>query len=89
MTERKSTEFDRPGGYAMPKGAAPAQREAAEKSKKEAAALFSDPIVTEISKASPFYIAEINHQDYYRLNRRQPYCQLVIAPKLDKLGLKK
>ncbi len=66
-----------------------AQREAAERSKKKAAALFSDPIVTEISKAGPYYIAEINHQDYYRLNRRQPYCQLVIAPKLDKLGLEK
>ncbi len=45
------------------------------------------PIVTEISPASEFYEASESHQDYYRRNRVQGYCQLVIAPKLDKLGL--
>lgn len=66
-----------------------AQREAAEASKKAADASgdFADPIVTEISAASTFYPAEDYHQEYYRLNKTQPYCRMVIAPKLDKLGL--
>jgi len=68
-----------------------AQREAAEKSKKakEASGVFKAPIVTEIVKAGPFYKAEDYHQDYYRLNKNQPYCRFVIAPKLEKLGLEK
>ena len=66
-----------------------AQREAAERSKKEAASMFSDPIVTEITKAGKLYVAEKYHQDYYRLNRQQGYCRYVIAPKLEKLGLEK
>jgi len=65
-----------------------AQREAAEKSKAAAQAKFGEPIVTEIVKADVFYPAERYHQDYYRLNKsRNPYCQIVIAPKLDKLGM--
>ncbi len=68
-----------------------AQRDAAIKSKeaKEAEKKFFSPIVTEITEASIFYVAEDYHQDYYRLNSEQPYCQYVIAPKLNKLGLKK
>jgi peptide-methionine (S)-S-oxide reductase len=68
-----------------------AQREAAEASKKqvEGAAVFSSPVVTEITPASTFYAAEDYHQDYYRRNRSQSYCQFVISPKLDKLGLEK
>jgi peptide-methionine (S)-S-oxide reductase len=68
-----------------------AQREAAEKSKKalEDSRAFKDRIVTEITKAGPFYPAEDYHQDYYRLNKRQPYCRFLIAPKLEKLGLEK
>jgi peptide-methionine (S)-S-oxide reductase len=66
-----------------------ALREAAEKSKSEAAKLFPSPIVTEITRAGPFYQAEDYHQNYYRLNKRQPYCQFVIRPKLEKLGLEK
>ena len=65
-----------------------AQRDVAEKSKAEAAKEFTKPIVTEITKAGPFYSAENYHQDYYRLNKnKNPYCQMVIAPKLKKLGL--
>jgi peptide-methionine (S)-S-oxide reductase len=65
------------------------QREVAEKSKAEASKEFTKPIVTEITKAGPFYSAENYHQDYYRLNKnKNPYCQMVIAPKLKKLGLK-
>jgi peptide-methionine (S)-S-oxide reductase len=68
-----------------------AQREAAEASKKqvEEAAVFSAPVVTEITPASTFYAAEDYHQDYYRRNKSQSYCQFVISPKLDKLGLEK
>lgn len=65
------------------------QRKIAEKSKAEASKEFSKPIVTEIAKAGEFYPAENYHQDYYRLNKnRNPYCTMVISPKLKKLGLK-
>ncbi len=64
-----------------------AQRDTAEASKKAAQGNFSDPIVTEITAASTFYVAEDYHQDYYRLNGRAPYCQMVIKPKLKKLDL--
>ena len=47
--------------------------------------LYSNPIITEISVLDIFYIAEDYHQNYYRLNKNAPYCQLVIRPKLDKL----
>ena len=45
---------------------------------------FDRPIVTEISPASTFYIAENYHQDYYNANGSQPYCYYVIKPKLEK-----
>ena len=45
------------------------------------------PIVTEIAPATEFYPAEDYHQEYYRLNKRAPYCRAVIQPKLKKLGL--
>ncbi len=64
------------------------QKQIAEKSKAEMGKIFEDPIVTEITKAGDFWPAENYHQDYYRLNKgRNPYCSIVIAPKLKKLGL--
>lgn len=63
------------------------QRQAAETSKIEAQKYFEHPIVTEITEASAFYIAEAYHQGYYRLNSEAPYCQMVIRPKLEKLDL--
>ncbi|KGO87585.1 peptide methionine sulfoxide reductase [Flavobacterium rivuli WB 3.3-2 = DSM 21788] len=42
-------------------------------------------IVTKVSSAGKFYPAEDYHQDYFALNGDQPYCQMVIAPKMDKL----
>ena len=51
--------------------------------------LYSNPIVTEVSILDTFYIAENYHQDYYRLNKNAPYCQLVIRPKLEKLNISK
>ncbi|UFS62788.1 peptide-methionine (S)-S-oxide reductase MsrA [Sulfurimonas sp. HSL-3221] len=45
---------------------------------------FSDPIVTELSPAPTFYPAEAYHQNYFDLNPQQGYCQVVIAPKVQK-----
>lgn len=62
------------------------QKELAEKYKKEldASGAFQNPIVTEISPLSTFYKAEDYHQNYYNENGNEPYCQIVIAPKLEK-----
>jgi len=46
---------------------------------------FSNPIVTEITAFDTFYAAEIEHKDYYNLNKNQPYCAAVISPKVKKL----
>lgn len=49
-----------------------------------AAALWPNPIVTEIVPEAPFYVAEDYHQEYFARNGGQPYCQVVIAPKVAK-----
>lgn len=46
---------------------------------------FEKPIVTDVSPFKNFYKAENYHQEYYELNREQPYCKAVIKPKMDKL----
>lgn len=46
--------------------------------------IYSNPIVTEITKASIFYLAEEYHQNYYFKDQFQPYCQVVITPKIEK-----
>lgn len=48
------------------------------------AQIFAQPIVTEISDAVPFYDAEEYHQDYFRRNPGQGYCQMVVRPKVAK-----
>lgn len=50
--------------------------------------IFDDPIVTEISPLQAFYPAEDYHQNYFNLNSYQPYCSVVIAPKLKKFQQK-
>lgn len=50
--------------------------------------MFGKKIVTRLSPATVFYKAEDYHQDYYSLNSGQPYCQMVISPKLEKLRKK-
>jgi len=65
-----------------------AQKQAAEKSKAAAAKNFSSPIVTQVVPLKKFYKAEVDHQDYYRLNPNAGYCRVVIKPKLDKLEKK-
>ena len=47
--------------------------------------LYDNPIVTVVSPAVVFYVAEEYHQNYYNENSSQGYCQMVIAPKLEKL----
>lgn len=47
--------------------------------------VFDDPIVTEVTAFKKFYTAENYHQEYYELNKEQPYCKAVIKPKMDKL----
>jgi peptide-methionine (S)-S-oxide reductase len=62
------------------------QRRIAEAVRSEfgAAKLWNDPIVTEIADAAPFYEAERYHQEYYARNPAQPYCAVVVAPKVAK-----
>jgi len=45
---------------------------------------WDDPIVTEIEPLGRFYPAEDYHDEYFRRNTTQPYCQAVIAPKVAK-----
>ncbi len=42
-------------------------------------------IVTEVKPLTAFYPAELYHHNYFKLNSDQPYCQLIIVPKLEKL----
>lgn len=44
-----------------------------------------DPIVTTVEEGATFYPAEDYHKDYYANNKNQGYCQLIIAPKLEKV----
>tara|TARA_Y100001949_G_C15834182_1_gene263340 strand:+ start:62 stop:592 length:531 start_codon:yes stop_codon:yes gene_type:complete len=62
------------------------QKETAERIKKalDESGAWGDPIVTEITKVDVFYPAEDYHQEYYNENGSQPYCQFVVAPKVDK-----
>lgn len=48
------------------------------------AKVYDQPIVTKIEPLTKFYKAENYHQDYYVNNKNQPYCQMVIQPKLAK-----
>ena len=50
----------------------------------ESEGIWSDPIVTEVEPFDEFYVAEDYHQDYFRNNGFQPYCQVIIAPKVAK-----
>lgn len=66
------------------------QKETAEKMIAElnADAIWPNPIVTEVTPAQTFYPAENYHKDYYVNNSYQPYCQVVINPKLAKFRQK-
>ena len=62
------------------------QRVTAEKVMAEIALeqIWADPIVTQLEPLSEFYIAEEYHQEYFKRNPNQGYCQVVIAPKVVK-----
>jgi peptide-methionine (S)-S-oxide reductase len=64
----------------------PEQKDAVEKeiAKLGAADIWNDPIVTEVAEFSEFYVAEPEHQQFYRNNSFQPYCQYIISPKVAK-----
>lgn len=61
-----------------------AQRATALAVRDEAQAAFDAPICTRIQEAGTFWPAEADHQEYFRRNPEQGYCQLVIAPKMAK-----
>jgi len=65
------------------------QKAAAEQSKAAAQNGFKHSIVTEIVPLTKFYKAEDYHQQYFDNNANAPYCQVVIAPKIEKLEKKK
>jgi peptide methionine sulfoxide reductase msrA/msrB len=46
--------------------------------------VYSSPIVTKLEPLTEFYEAEDYHQNYYENNKSQPYCQMVIQPKIEK-----
>lgn len=54
----------------------------------EEAGVWDDPIVTQVVPLDDFYGAEDYHQEYYRNNPYQPYCQVVIRPKVAKFRQK-
>jgi peptide-methionine (S)-S-oxide reductase len=54
----------------------------------EAAHVWDAPVVTQVTPFDAFYVAEDYHQEYYRNNEYQPYCQVVIAPKVAKFRSK-
>ncbi len=62
------------------------QRQLAEKYKLKLneSKAYNSPVVTEISAFTAFYKAEDDHQNYFNENGNQPYCQFVVAPKVEK-----
>ena len=64
----------------------PQQKEKAEQYKAELdkTDAYPKPIVTEITPFTKFYPAEDYHKDYFKLHGSQPYCYLVIKPKVEK-----
>ncbi len=45
---------------------------------------YEKPIVTEVTAFDTFYVAEDYHINYFARNKNQPYCQYVVAPKVEK-----
>ncbi|NQU86475.1 MAG: peptide-methionine (S)-S-oxide reductase MsrA [Mariniphaga sp.] len=46
--------------------------------------VYKEPIVTEVTGFDKFYPAEDYHKNYFAQNKNQPYCQMVVAPKIEK-----
>lgn len=64
----------------------PEQKKAAQDiiSALQKAKVFNRPVVTTVEPLKKFYKAENYHQDYFAKNPNQPYCQMVIQPKIEK-----
>lgn len=62
------------------------QREVAESVMKQlkTEGVYDKDLVTQLQEEAPFYKAEESHQNYYSRNTQQPYCQIVINPKINK-----
>ncbi len=60
------------------------QQKVAGKVIEEMAPHYDSPIITEFARYEAFYAAEEQHQNFYRSNPGQPYCEAVISPKLEK-----
>ena len=63
------------------------QREIAEAIRNEVSESFGGRVVTEIEQLEKFWPAEGYHQDYFDKNPNAGYCRMIIAPKLQKLGI--
>ena len=62
------------------------QKTIAEKLKNEfASTIWTNPVVTQIVKFEKFWPASEEHQNFYQKNPGQPYCLVVIEPKVQKL----
>ena len=46
--------------------------------------VYGKPVVTQVTPFTVFYKTEDYHQNYYELNKEEPYCQMVIQPKMAK-----
>ncbi len=61
------------------------EKQLAEQAIKNAQQYFTDKIVTSLEAVQRFYLADEHHQNYYQKNPYQPYCQIIIEPKLQAL----
>lgn len=63
------------------------QREVVDRvmSRMQADGVWGAPFVTEVKALERFFPAEAEHDDYFRRNSTQPYCQFVVAPKVAKV----
>jgi peptide-methionine (S)-S-oxide reductase len=46
--------------------------------------VYDNPVVTEVIPFQAFYLAEDYHHNYFERNKNQPYCQFIVAPKVEK-----
>jgi len=61
------------------------QKQTVEKVLEKLKEVYSDSIVTEVTAAQEFHVAEQDHQNYYNDNSDAGYCRAVISPKVSKL----
>lgn len=66
----------------------PEQTAAAREAIAAQASLWGNPIVTTVEESPTFYPAEDYHNQYFRNNQYQPYCQVVVQPKVAKARAK-